>query len=67
LAASGFYRRARVSFDTELAGRLVFRGDPIAVDPWFLDGRAVSGVLAAADTSLMLDTDVVVAPGDYAM
>ncbi|WP_163068443.1 hypothetical protein, partial [Acinetobacter baumannii] len=23
LAASGFYRRARVSFDTELAGRLV--------------------------------------------
>lgn len=67
LAASGFYRRARVSFDTELAGRLVFRGDPIAVDPWFLDGRAVSGVLAAADTRLMLDVDVVVAPGDYAM
>ena len=67
LAASGFYRRAKVSFETELDGRMVYRGDPIAVDPWYLEGRAVAGIVGAVSTTLALDADTSVIAGDYAM
>lgn len=67
LAAAGFYRRSTVSFQTELAGRLVLRGDPIAVDSWFVASRQVAGVTGAAGLALRLDMDLAVIPGDYAM
>ena len=67
LAAAGFYRRSTVSFQTELAGRLVLRGDPIAVDSWFVASRQVAGVTAAAGLALRLDMDLAVMAGDYAM
>jgi hypothetical protein len=67
MSASGFYRRSTINFETELAGRMVKRGDAIAVDPWFVDSRAVAGVLSAAGNTLTLDVDVTVAAGDRAM
>lgn len=67
MAASGFYRRATITFDTELSGRMVKRGDAIAVDPWFVDSRAVSGVLSASGNTLNLDADVTVVTDDRAM
>lgn len=67
MAASGFYRRGTIAFETELSGRLIKRGDPIAVDPWFVDSRAAAGVVSRSGNTLTLDVDVTIATGDRAM
>lgn len=45
----------------------MLRGDPIAVDPWFVTTRAVAGVLERNDNRLILDSDVEVGADYYAM
>lgn len=66
-AASGYYRRTTVSFETELSGRIPLRGQPIFVDPWFVEERQVSGVLSRSGNDLTIDSDIAVSAGDRAI
>lgn len=63
-AASGYYRRTTITFDTELAGRIPLRGQPILVDPWFVEARKVSAAVGLSGTTLTLDSDIEVAAND---
>ncbi len=67
LAAGMHYRSVGASFDTELAGRAVMRGDPIAADIWFQRGLKVRSVLGVSGNVLRLDAPVTLGTGEVAL
>lgn len=56
-AAVGAYRRETGKCDTEHDARIFKRGDPVALDVWFMDGAAAAGVVSRAGDSLEFDVD----------
>jgi hypothetical protein len=67
LAAGLHFRSVGAAFDTELAGRAVMRGDPIAADIWFQKGLKVRSVLAVSGTTLLLDAPVTLAENEVVL
>lgn len=63
-AAAAYYRRTRIEFDAELAGRIPLRGQSALVDPWFVESRKVASVLSRSSNTLTVDRDVAVVSGD---
>ncbi|MFE1601639.1 host specificity factor TipJ family phage tail protein [Methylobacterium sp. ID0610] len=57
LAAVAVFRGAERAITTEWDGRLVYPGDHILSDLWFLQGKQVYGVASAAGNLLTLDVD----------
>ncbi|MFE1598177.1 host specificity factor TipJ family phage tail protein [Methylobacterium sp. ID0610] len=64
LAAVAVFRGAERAVTTEWDGRLVYPGDHILSDLWFLQGKQVYGVASAAGNLLTLDVDANV-PADW--
>ncbi|CAO4178809.1 host specificity factor TipJ family phage tail protein [Methylorubrum populi] len=62
LAAIAVFRGAERRITTEWDGRLVFPGDHILSDLWFLTGKRVFGVASASGNLLTLDVTADVAP-----
>ncbi|HJE24908.1 MAG TPA: hypothetical protein K8W01_14730 [Methylorubrum populi] len=62
LAAIAVFRGAERRITTEWDGRLVFPGDHILSDLWFLTGKRVFGVASASGNLLTLDVAADVAP-----
>lgn len=66
-AACGAFRRQRIPFGVEMEGRIYKRGDSIAIDPWFLNGRQTVGLVGNKGDLIYLDADVDLQPNDRAM
>lgn len=67
LAAAVHFRSSGVTFETELLGRAVMRGDPIAADVWFQAGLKVRSVLDVTGTTVLLDAPLVPAPQEVVL
>lgn len=64
LAASAAYRRQIAKIETEHDARIFKRGDPAAIDVWFMDGATRRGVVSRAGDSLEFDADIPFVAGD---
>jgi hypothetical protein len=62
LAAVAVFRGAERRITTEWDGRLVFPGDHVLSDLWFLKGRRTFGVASASGNMLTLDVTANVSP-----
>lgn len=65
LAASAFYRRQTVRFQTEYDGRIYKRGDPITVETWFATRSKLASVVERDGDTLILDRPITLAANDH--
>lgn len=72
-AATAYFRRERRAFSMEYAGRNLLPNDPARVDAWYFDPIEAAGIIDAEINELagfyavMLDSELVVEPGQYAI
>lgn len=58
-AAAGYYRRTNVTFNTDLGGRVPQRGQPIMVDPWFVETRETAAVKSMSGLTVTTDLPMI--------